>query len=53
MHKIYKDNGIYDIFYQIPIMIYSTPISSIINILLKTLSLSEKSILELKKEDKV
>ena len=34
-------------------MIYSTLISSIINILLKTLSLSEKSILELKKEDKV
>ena len=53
MHKIYKDNGIYDIIYQIPIMIYSTLISSIINILLKTLSLSEKSILELKKEDKV
>jgi hypothetical protein len=46
MHKIYKDNGIYDIIYQIPIMIYSTLISSIINILLKTLSLSEKSILE-------
>ena len=53
MHKIYKDNGIYDIIYQIPIMIYSKLISSIINILLKTLSLSEKSILELKKEDKV
>ena len=50
MHKIYKDNGIFDILFQIPQILYSTAISAIINIILKTLSLSEKNILEIKKE---
>ena len=50
MHKIYKDNGIFDILFQIPQILYSTVISAIINIILKTLSLSEKNILEIKLE---
>ena len=50
MHKIYKDNGIFDILFQIPQILYSTVISAIINIILKTLSLSEKNILEIKQE---
>jgi len=49
MHDIYKDNGVFNILYQIPQILYSSIISSIINILLKQLSLSEKNILEIKK----
>ena len=48
MQKTYKNNGIYNIIIQIPKILYSTIISSIINIILKSLSLSENNILELK-----
>ena len=48
MHKIYEDNGSFNFIYQIPQIIYSTIISSLINILVKTLSLTQKNILELK-----
>ena len=48
MHKVYEDKGAFDIIYQIPQILYSTIISSVINIILKTLSLSEKNILEIK-----
>ena len=50
MHKIYKDNGAYNILYQIPQILYSSITSSVINILLKNLSLSEKDILKIKEE---
>ena len=50
MHKIHKDNGAYDIIYQIPQVLYSSLISSVINMILKLLSLSEKNILIIKKE---
>ena len=50
MHKIYKDSGAYNILYQIPQILYSSVISSIINLILKTLSLSEKDILKIKEE---
>jgi hypothetical protein len=50
MHKIYNDNGMYNIIYQIPQILYSSVISSIINMLLKALSLSEKDILKIKEE---
>ena len=50
MHKVYEDNGAFDIIYQIPQIFYSSVISSVANVLLKNLSLSENSILELKKE---
>ena len=50
MHKIYKDNGLYNILYQIPQIIYSSVISTIINLLLKKLSLSEQDILKIKEE---
>ena len=39
-----------DLLYQIPQMFYSTLISSIINFILKLLSLSEKQILSIKQE---
>ena len=50
MHKIYKNNGAFIIIYQIPQILYSTIVSSFINALLKTLSLSQKDILRIKEE---
>ena len=50
MHKVTESNGKYDIIYQIPQILYSSVISAIINMLLKKLSLSEKSLLSLKQE---
>ena len=50
MHEIYEDNGSFNILHQIPLILYSSIISSVINIFLKQLSLSEKNILELKNE---
>ena len=49
MHKIYTDKGKYSFLYQLPKIIYSTLISAIINILLRTLALSEKDILDIKR----
>ena len=53
MHKIYIDEGNYNFIYQIPQIIYSSLISNIISILIKFLALTEKNILELKKEKKL
>ena len=53
MHNIYITGGSYDFLYQIPKIIYSSLISTIINMILKTLSLSELNILELKNENNV
>ena len=50
MHKIYEDEGIFNFIYFIPQIIYSIIISSIINILIKKLSLSEKNIVKLRQE---
>ena len=50
MHKIYRDNGAYNIISRIPKIFYSSVTSSIINLLLKTLSLSEKNILTIKNQ---
>ena len=51
MHKIYKDNGAFNILYQIPQILYSTLVSSVINTILKKLSLSENNILNIKNEN--
>ena len=45
------DNGAFVIINQIPVIFYSSLISSVTNMILKQLSLSEKSILELKNEN--
>ena len=50
--KIYEDEGIFNFIYQIKKILYSTMISSAINIFIKFLSLSENNIIELKKEKK-
>ena len=48
MHKIYEDNGKFNFGYQIPQIIYSTIISSIINFIIRYFSLSEKDLLKIK-----
>jgi len=48
MYKIYEDHGMFNIIIQMPHILYSTIISVIIGNILKTLSLSEKNINELK-----
>ena len=48
IHKIYKDKGLYNFIYQIPSIIYSLIISSIINFLFKFFSMSERDILKVK-----
>ena len=53
MHKIHEDNGDSNIFYRIPQILYSSIISSIINMILKLLSLSEKNILVIKRQNNV
>ena len=52
MHKIYIDEGKYNFLYQIPIILYSTLITSIINGILEYLSLSEDDIIEIKNNSK-
>ena len=49
MHKIYIDKGKYDFIYQISNILYSTLISSIINTLIKYLSLTEINIIKMKR----
>ena len=50
MHKIHEDHGKFNFIYQIPQILFSSVVSAIINMILKQLSLSEKNIIELKKE---
>ena len=51
MHKIYEDNGTFDLIYQLPQIVYSTLISSVINMIVTFLSLTEQNILKLKNEN--
>ena len=48
MHKVYKDNGKYDLIYKIPQLIYSVISSTLIRAILRALCLSENNFLELK-----
>ena len=50
MNKITVDNGKYNFIAQLPLTIYSSVITTIINMLVKNLALSEKSILAVKTE---
>ena len=50
MHKIFIEKGSFNFIYQIPQIIYSSIISGVINAIVSYLSLSERSIIKLKKE---
>ena len=52
MHKIYEDEGIFNFIYSIPQMIYSSVISTIINSIIRTLSLTANTLLKIKNEKK-
>ena len=52
MHNIHENNGSFKILVQIPQIMYSSLVSSVINLILKHLSLSERSLIEIKKENK-
>ena len=51
MNKIFQDKGIFNFLYQLPKILYSTIISSVLNFLIKLLALSEKNILKLKESN--
>ena len=53
MHKIYEENGSYNFLFQIPQILYSTLISSTINILMKHLSLSQNGVIKIKQTIKI
>jgi hypothetical protein len=53
MHNIYVNNGTFQLLYQIPLILYSSIITAFINSLLKYLSLSENTIIKLKKEKNI
>ncbi len=48
MHKIYEDEGSFDFTYQLPQMLYSLIISSLLKILLTTLGLYGRNLIEIK-----
>ena len=53
MHNVYINNGSFKFVYQIPLILYSSIITSFINSILKYLSLSENAIIKLKKENNI
>ena len=53
IHEIYEDKGIFIFINQIPKILYSTIISSVIIFIVKFLSLSEKDIIKVKKMKKM
>ena len=50
MHKIYKSKGEFDFEYQIPIVVYSTLISTVVNTPLNFLSLTNDAIIDFKQD---
>ena len=53
IHTIYKEEGSYNFIYQLPKILYSTIISSLVYAIIKFLSLSEKNVLKLKNEENI
>ena len=50
IHEIYKEEGNYNFIYQLPQIIYSAIISTIINIIIRFFSLTQKDVLKVKKQ---
>ena len=53
IHKVYKDQGDYNISYLFPLIFYSFIISYYINIVIKYIVLSERNILEIKNQNSI
>ena len=52
MHKIYIDKGKFNFIYQLPKILYSLIITSVISTIISYLSLTEKDVIKLKAEEK-
>ena len=52
IHKIYEDEGKFNFIYQLPQIVYSTLISTFLNLLFKLLALSEGQIISFKENKK-
>ena len=48
MHKIYEEQGKFNFLYNLPKILYSTIISTVINFIIVFLSLTEKDIVKIK-----
>ena len=53
MHKIYEDYGAFDFIYQIPQILYSTIITTVITLIVKNLALIENNIIEIKNDKNI
>ena len=53
VNKILPNNGVFNVIFQILKICYSTIVSTVINMILKLLSLSEKNILAIKQENNI
>ena len=53
MHNIYENEGSFDFIYLLPITVYSSLISMVLSLLLKTLALSNDPILDFKKNKSI
>ena len=53
IHQIYENQGIFSFVYRLPQIIYSTLITTFINLIIKFLSLSEGDVLYIKKKKKI
>ena len=53
MHNIYENEGSFDFIYFLPITVYSSLISMVLSLLLKTLALSNDPILDFKKNKSI
>ena len=53
VHEIHQNSGKFDFIYHLPQILYSTIISSVINILIKFFSITQKSILKIKSEKNI
>ena len=52
LHVIYENSGAYDFIYQLPQILYSTIISTLLGVILSKLSLTQVNVLEIKNSDK-
>ena len=52
MHQIHIDSGDFNLIYQLPVIIYSTIISTILNLIIQTFGLSQDNIIKIKNSDK-
>ena len=51
IHKIYKDEGIYNLIYQIPYILYSFIISHLLNTFITYIFLSERDLIKIRSEN--